>query len=64
MNREKGDFKQRKKEIVEREKSEAVRYRSYYGIDVQDTSIYDIIVDTSDKTPEEIVQIILSRMKK
>ncbi|MDY9926258.1 (d)CMP kinase [Methanosarcina sp.] len=31
---------------VEREKSEALRYRNYYGIDITDLSIYDIVIDS------------------
>ena len=49
--------------MVEREKSEAKRYREYYGIDIDDESIYDLVIDTSDKSPDEIVNIILSSLK-
>jgi len=63
IKREKGDFKKRKQEIVAREKSEATRYKKYYDIDVSDTSIYDLVIDSSDKTPEEIVEIILKEIK-
>jgi cytidylate kinase len=31
---------------VEREKSEALRYQNYYGIDITDLSIYDIVIDS------------------
>ena len=54
VKREQGNVEERKKEILTREKSEATRYKKYYGINVRDTSIYDIIIDASDKTPEEI----------
>jgi predicted cytidylate kinase len=47
---------------VERAASEAKRYMMYYGIDVTDLSVYDLIVDTGDKTPEEVVQTILDFM--
>jgi len=63
INREGGDFKKRKLEIVTREKSEAIRYKKFYDIDVCDTSIYDLVVDSSDKTPKEIVEIILKEFK-
>jgi len=62
LKREKGEFEVRKKEIQEREKSEAKRYLHYYGIDIKDTSIYDIVIDTAEKTPEEIVDSILNTM--
>jgi cytidylate kinase/H/ACA ribonucleoprotein complex subunit 4 len=64
MKREPGDFEERKKEILIREKSEATRYKKYYDIDVSDTSIYDIIIDTSEKTPEQIVEIIIKHLHK
>jgi len=34
--------------IKRRIRSERMRYRKYYGIDVEDLSNYDIIIDTSD----------------
>ncbi|PNX45598.1 MAG: cytidylate kinase, partial [Thermoplasmata archaeon M11B2D] len=34
-----------------------------YGIEISDTSIYDIIIDTGDKTPTEILGIILRYLK-
>ena len=59
VKREKGDFEKRKQEILNRERSEATRYKRYYHIDVSDRSIYDVIVDTQDKSPEKIAEIIL-----
>jgi len=63
IKREGGDREKRRKEMVEREKSEAKRYKEYYGIDIDDESIYDLVIDTSDKSPDEIVNIILSSLK-
>ncbi len=62
IKREEGSFEKRKKEIEKREKSEKKRYKNYYGIDLDDTSIYDIVVDSVDKTPDEIVDLIISKM--
>ena len=31
---------------VQREKSEALRYKNYYNIDISDLSIYDIVIDS------------------
>jgi CMP/dCMP kinase len=64
MKREQGNVVERKKEILKREKSEATRYKKYYGIDVRDTSIFDVIIDASEKTPEEIMEIIVERLEK
>ncbi|KYK26587.1 cytidylate kinase [Thermoplasmatales archaeon SG8-52-1] len=60
VNREKGSIKLRKKEIIERERSEELRYKNYYKINLKDKSIYDIIIDSKDKTPEEIADIIIN----
>lgn len=52
-----------KREISEREKSERSRYRSIYGIDLGDTGIFDMVVDSSDKTPDEIVALVWARVE-
>ena len=62
VNREKGSVEERKKEILEREKSEALRYKKYYNIDLKDNSIYDIVIESGDKTPDEILAIILDKL--
>lgn len=64
VNRENGNIKDRKKEIIKRERSETKRYKKYYNIDLQDKSIYDLVIDSGDKTPEEIVDIILEKLVK
>ena len=63
VNRENGDLEKRKKEIVERERSESARYKKYYDINLNDTSIYDLVVDSANKTPEEIVNLILKKLE-
>ena len=62
VKREKGSVEKIKKEILEREKSEVLRYKNYYNIDLKDTSIYDLVIDSGDKTPEEIVDIIIEKL--
>ena len=64
VNREGSDIEIRKREIIKREKSEVKRYKKYYDIDLNDDSIYDLVIDSGDKTPEEIVDIIFTRFKK
>jgi len=46
----------------ERERSEAERYRKYYGIDYGDTSIYDLIVDSTEKSADEVAEVIVSAL--
>jgi len=64
VKREEGDIELRKKEIIERERSEAKRYKEYYDIDLFDISIYDLVIDTKNKTPEEIVDTIINKLGK
>ncbi len=64
VNREKGNIEKRKKEIIKREKSENLRYKKYYNIDLKDMSIYDIVIDSGNKNPEEIVKIIIDKLKR
>jgi len=63
VKRENGDVEKRKTEMNKREQSEAKRYKNHYNIDLKDTSIYDLVVDSGDKNPEEIVDLILSKLK-
>lgn len=60
--REKKAAKAAEREIVERETLERTRYKAYYGIDVEDRSIYDLVLDSSDKTPDRIVEVVWSRV--
>ena len=64
IKREGGDFEEKRREMLEREKSEAKRYKNYYGIDVGDKSIYDLVIDSTNKTPEEVASIIISNVRK
>ncbi len=46
-----------------REKSEWIRYKQFYDIDLNDHSIYDLVIDSSDNTPQEIVERIIEGVK-
>jgi len=43
----------------EREASERLRYQDFYGIDLQDLSIYDLVVDSTTTPPEVIIDQIV-----
>ncbi len=60
--REQGSLIHQKKELIQREKSERFRYKKYYDIDLKDTHIYDLVIDTSKKSPEEIIDLIMSHI--
>ena len=42
-----------------REASEAKRYMMYYGIDITDLSVYDLVVDTDRLGPDQVLAEIL-----
>jgi len=63
IKREDGEYNKKLREILEREKSEEKRYDKYYNIDIKDTSIYDLIIDSSNKKPEEIIEIIIQKIE-
>lgn len=44
---------------VERQSSEAKRYKMYYNIDVEDKSVYDLIVNTDNLDPDQVADTIL-----
>lgn len=46
----------------ERERDEKSRYVDFYGFDLYDTSIYDLIIDTGTTPPEDVVRQILAAM--
>lgn len=45
-------------ETSEREECERERYLKYYGIDINNLSVYDIIIDSSKWSPEELSGIV------
>jgi H/ACA ribonucleoprotein complex subunit 4 len=61
--REGKDMETAVRETEERQKSEAARYKKYYGIDITDKSVYDLVLDTANYTPEEELKIILDAIK-
>ncbi len=62
--REGGDYRTKLEETVSRDRRDSERYRRIYGIDnsrPEDTA--DLIIETDSRTPEEIVSIILEKVK-
>ena len=50
-----------KQALIERTKSENERYLKLYGVDRTDMNNYDLVVDTTDKTPDEVASIIITQ---
>ncbi|MBR1452023.1 MAG: cytidylate kinase family protein, partial [Candidatus Methanomethylophilaceae archaeon] len=44
---------------VDRQRSEAKRYKMYYDIDIEDLSVYDLVVDTDTLDPDQVVERII-----
>lgn len=57
--REGSTLEQAMAETLERQRSEAKRYMMYYGIDIEDRSVYDLVINTDDLTPEQVIERIL-----
>lgn len=49
-----------KQSLIERVQSDTARYDKYYHIDVYDPSNFDIVIDTTNITPDEAVTQILN----
>jgi cytidylate kinase len=62
-DREDKSLEAAREETVERAESEAGRYQEYYGIDIEDRSIYDLVVNTARWTPAAEVDVALAAIE-
>lgn len=46
-----------------REASERLRYRKYYGIDVDDLTIYDLVLDSGEQGPDELMSRVVGAVR-
>ncbi len=53
-----------REETQARAESEAGRYRDYYGIDIGDRSIYDLVVNTARWGPEGVLGVVLGAVER
>ncbi|NIA11047.1 MAG: AAA family ATPase [Nitrospiraceae bacterium] len=60
--REGGKLEDVKAQMTERENSEKTRYKNFYGIDLDDVSIYDAVIDTTHILPDEVVKKIMKKL--
>lgn len=63
VRRGEGSYKEVLEEDKIRTENDRKRYKEVYGIDTNDLSVYDLIVNTDDKTPNEITDIIINKFK-
>lgn len=64
--REGRDLEEVREETVARERSERKRFKELYGIDIDDLSVFDLVINTSRLGVEEEVEVLerLARRKK
>ena len=63
FNREGGDLQQIKDFTAMRDSEDTRRYKEFYGIDNNDYQFVDIIIDTANYMPEQIVELIIEKLK-
>ncbi len=52
-----------RREIIDRRKSELLRYQNFYHCNLDDYSNYDLVVDTSHATREEVNELVYNSFK-
>jgi cytidylate kinase len=52
------NFEYARRETITREGSEKARYLEYYGVDVSDHSVYDLIINTDKYNLENVIAIV------
>jgi len=63
VSRDGGDAATRARLAAERVEREADRYRTYYGADLEDLTIYDLVVDSTERTPDELRDAVLAELE-
>lgn len=48
--------------IILRRKSEDERYMKYYGVRIYNMNLYDIVVDTSNRSPDEVFDEVIKKI--
>ena len=50
-------------QVKDRNSSDEERYKKLYNVDLWNPNNYNLVIDTSERTPEEVLQIILDEFK-
>lgn len=50
--------------LTARRKSEILRYQTFYGVNISDMSNYDVVIDTTNLTPQEVASAIENEVEK
>ena len=49
--------------IASRDQNDKARLMALYGVDYQDRSVFDVVIDTTGKTPDEVQAAILQAVR-
>ena len=63
LKRDDGRIEDVYRSMIQREESEKKRYLEIYGIDFDDRSIYDMVINSDNLSPDEIVEMIMEAIK-
>lgn len=63
VDRDGGTLKEQADATWAREQSEADRYRRYYGVDLKDTSFYDLILDSTHMLPDQLADEVVKAVE-
>jgi len=61
--RDRSSFQDAQSETLARELIQRDRYKKYYGIDIDDLSVYDLKIDTSQNSVDEIKRILIDAVR-
>jgi len=61
--RENVSFEEAKKYVLKKDEQNMERYMNIYNIDITDHSMFDLELDTTDLTPEQVADIIIKEYK-
>ncbi len=61
--RENGDWREIEQENRKRHDSDARRYREIYGFDLADHGVYDLVLSSDDRTPQQLVEELAARVE-
>jgi cytidylate kinase len=61
-NRDRLNYEAARRQTLERERIQRERYQRYYGINIDDLSLYNIVIDTGSRSVESTCTELMSRI--
>lgn len=62
-DRDGGDVEEQRRVTLDREASEQARFLDYYGADLADLSIYDLVLDSTDHAPDALARQVVAGLR-